>query len=119
MYRRHGKGVMRYASGNEYAGEWRADLRHGRGSMHWLDLGEIYVGEWRGGVQEGVGEHLWYPAGAAAPCDALAGGTATRAQAKQARGGGGAWAGQGTVRLGVRGCGVTFVMDPDPKGIRN
>lgn len=40
-----------YPSGNIYSGEWRNNLRHGEGTMRWMNLRQQYVGMWQDGVQ--------------------------------------------------------------------
>ena len=50
---------MRYPSGNQYVGEWHADLKHGHGTMQWYDRHERYTGCWREGSPCGFGEHVW------------------------------------------------------------
>lgn len=40
-----------YPSGNIYSGEWRNNLRHGEGTMRWMNLRQQYVGMWQNGVQ--------------------------------------------------------------------
>ena len=73
----HGRGVMQYANGESYAGEWENGVQHGQGVMlyHggrysgqyvrgersgqgvWEDeAGAKYEGEWRAGLREGRGE---------------------------------------------------------------
>ncbi|XP_058476758.1 radial spoke head 10 homolog B [Solea solea] len=56
---RVGYGVRRYPSGNVYFGEWKDNLKHGEGSMKWLNLGQEYVGTWQDGIQHGKGTHVW------------------------------------------------------------
>nr|XP_019938537.1 PREDICTED: radial spoke head 10 homolog B2 [Paralichthys olivaceus] len=56
---REGFGVRCYPSGNIYSGEWRNNLRHGEGTMRWLQLGQEYAGMWQDGVQHGRGTHVW------------------------------------------------------------
>ena len=56
--KRSGRGMMRYANGDLYEGEWRAGRRNGTGCMRTAD-GETYEGQWRddrpgGGPAEGV-----------------------------------------------------------------
>lgn len=48
-----------HRSGNVYEGEWLLNERHGKGTMHWYDMGECYTGEWVKGIQHGQGEHMW------------------------------------------------------------
>ncbi len=57
---REGVGKMVYRTGNVYFGEWKANERHGQGTMTWVDRGEMYRGEWVKGQQQGKGEHVWY-----------------------------------------------------------
>lgn len=40
-----------YPSGNIYSGQWKNNLRHGEGTMRWLNVGQQYVGKWKKGVQ--------------------------------------------------------------------
>lgn len=56
---RHGYGVMKYPSGNNYEGMWRNDLKHGNGVMTWRDVDELYTGSWFNGHPHGYGEHIW------------------------------------------------------------
>jgi hypothetical protein len=41
----HGKGVMKWANGDEYEGKWIDGKRHGKGLMKWAD-GREYTGDW-------------------------------------------------------------------------
>lgn len=43
--------MISYPSGNIYSGEWRNNLRHGEGTMRWMNLRQQYVGLWQNGVQ--------------------------------------------------------------------
>lgn len=43
--KRHGRGMLRYASGNVFVGQWVGDEKVGMGRMAWMDAGEEYVGE--------------------------------------------------------------------------
>lgn len=54
-----GIGKMVYASGNEYEGEWRKNLKQGQGIMAWKDMQEEYVGEWKEGFPHGEGAYTW------------------------------------------------------------
>lgn len=40
-----GYGIMYYKSGDKYEGEFKHDLREGKGIMTWIN-GEIYNGTW-------------------------------------------------------------------------
>merc|ERR1719424_2381538 len=66
---REGRGVERYADGNVYDGEWKADKkeglgvfrlasaageREGRGVVRYAS-GNVYEGEWKAGLPEGRG----------------------------------------------------------------
>jgi len=55
---REGEGVMRFASGAAYDGEWRANMREGHGEMLYAG-NEIYVGEWRTNQRSGKGTHRY------------------------------------------------------------
>ena len=73
----HGRGVMQYANGESYAGEWENGQQHGEGVMCYNDGryagkyahghrcgtgvwesvdGNKYSGEWAGGLREGKGQ---------------------------------------------------------------
>ena len=52
---REGRGVYRYASGNVYEGEWKADHKEGRGTLRFANS-NVYEGEWKGGNAEGHGK---------------------------------------------------------------
>lgn len=41
-----GVGVMQYASGNRYEGEWAQDAKSGYGVMEWKTLNQRYEGQW-------------------------------------------------------------------------
>ena len=53
------KGIMRWTNGNqegdEYQGEFKDDLRDGKGIHKWSD-GKIYNGEWNNGLKHGQGK---------------------------------------------------------------
>eukprot|EP00644_Phytophthora_capsici_P009919 jgi/Phyca11/119588/e_gw1.39.25.1 len=64
--KRHGTGHMHYADGSAYIGDWKADVKCGRGVMTWMVPGaedavplERYDGEWENDCQEGFGRHVW------------------------------------------------------------
>ncbi|PWV20971.1 hypothetical protein C3747_4g98 [Trypanosoma cruzi] len=54
-YHRHGHGIMRYANGDTYDGEWGSNCRHGRGRLI-TDDGEIYEGQWSKDERHGNGK---------------------------------------------------------------
>ena len=51
---REGRGVMRYADGDVYDGEFKADEKEGRGVFRWAS-GDVYEGEFKAGKIEGRG----------------------------------------------------------------
>eukprot|EP00357_Protocruzia_adherens_P014798 CAMPEP_0114972120 /NCGR_PEP_ID=MMETSP0216-20121206/221_1 /TAXON_ID=223996 /ORGANISM="Protocruzia adherens, Strain Boccale" /LENGTH=75 /DNA_ID=CAMNT_0002332463 /DNA_START=979 /DNA_END=1203 /DNA_ORIENTATION=- len=56
---KNGEGVFRYASGDQYRGTFRNDLRHGSGDF---TSGGYYEGEWKDDRYHNVGT-LCYPNG--------------------------------------------------------
>ena len=56
--RRHGQGIMRYASGRVYEGNWTSDMRHGRGYEKYANS-NVYDGEFAKGKAEGKGVYSW------------------------------------------------------------
>ncbi len=54
---------MSYPSGNEYAGYWVANQKHGQGVMRWRDRGEGYEGEWAHNLPHGHGTYTWGKSG--------------------------------------------------------
>ena len=57
--KRTGQGEIIYPSGNYYIGNWKDDVKSGKGKMVWKDAGQIYEGEWDEDVQHGKGECRW------------------------------------------------------------
>jgi len=55
---RHGKGRHSWADGSSYEGEWANDHRHGKGKHSWAD-GSTYEGEWEDDERHGKGKHTW------------------------------------------------------------
>ena len=49
-----GRGVMRYANGDVYEGEYKAGKKEGRGIYRCAN-GNVYDGEWKAGLFEGHG----------------------------------------------------------------
>ena len=45
IFVRHGQGIMRYASGEMYEGQWKADARNGDGELHFVNNIGTYAGE--------------------------------------------------------------------------
>jgi hypothetical protein len=56
---RHGKGYIRYASGNYYQGDWKLDRKSGEGVMVWLTMSQTYTGTWLDDHPHGSGEYTW------------------------------------------------------------
>ena len=57
---KHGNGVECYhASGDRYSGAFRAGKKHGQGEYAWGDGGERYVGSLKGDVPHGKGTHTF------------------------------------------------------------
>lgn len=54
--KRHGKGIMKYRTGDLYEGEWLDDCMHGQGIMVYTN-GEKYRGEWNENKRHGIGVH--------------------------------------------------------------
>ena len=50
-----GKGVMYYANGDTYTGDWAHSLPEGQGTMVYHTTGNTYVGGWKGGRRHGKG----------------------------------------------------------------
>lgn len=50
-----GQGSARFANGDTYTGQWVDGLPHGQGTGNWAD-GHVYVGQWREGLRHGTGE---------------------------------------------------------------
>ncbi|XP_005403167.1 PREDICTED: MORN repeat-containing protein 3 [Chinchilla lanigera] len=42
-------------NGDHYAGEWKDNLRHGKGTQVWKKTGAIYEGDWKYGKRDGYG----------------------------------------------------------------
>lgn len=40
-----------YPSGDTYEGQWKNSVRHGEGTMKWIQLSQQYSGQWQNGVQ--------------------------------------------------------------------
>lgn len=53
-----GGGIGIWTTGSVYRGEWRNNLRHGKGSFQWKD-GERYGGNYVDGKREGEGTYYW------------------------------------------------------------
>ena len=46
MDKKHGKGVLNYATGDTYTGDYLDDKRHGKGYYIWKATGNTYDGDW-------------------------------------------------------------------------
>ncbi|XP_008837583.1 MORN repeat-containing protein 3 isoform X3 [Nannospalax galili] len=42
-------------NGDHYVGEWKDNLKHGKGTQIWKKTGAIYEGDWKFGKQDGYG----------------------------------------------------------------
>ena len=49
-----GEGLVKFANGDVYQGEFKQDKFHGQGTMTWDD-GDAYEGQWKGGCRHGQG----------------------------------------------------------------
>ena len=58
----HGRGEERTPSGYAYSGDWRNNLRHGRGKFVCAADGKLYVGDFADGLKHGGGT-LTLPSG--------------------------------------------------------
>ena len=56
--KRHSKGVMVYANGRRYEGNWKDDVRHGRGYERHANQ-NVYIGEFFEGKVQGHGQFKW------------------------------------------------------------
>lgn len=55
---RVGYGKMTYADGGVYEGEWKENLRHGKGTLY-LESGSKYVGDFRDDFMDGFGTYYF------------------------------------------------------------
>ena len=55
---RHGRGVITWADGTQYEGEWCDGKRHGCGVFAWADR-QLYEGEFVEGKRHGHGAFTW------------------------------------------------------------
>ena len=53
--KRNGFGLYCFQNGDQYEGQWKNDLMHGRGRMEWKSDGAWYNGDWKFGIQHGMG----------------------------------------------------------------
>eukprot|EP00934_Nitzschia_sp_Nitz4_P002124 Nitzschia sp. Nitz4//scaffold341_size29662//15258//16685//NITZ4_008039-RA/size29662-processed-gene-0.27-mRNA-1//-1//CDS//3329548549//2124//frame0 len=53
--KRSGFGLYKFKNGDQYEGQWKNDLMHGRGKMEWNLDGAWYNGDWEFGIQHGTG----------------------------------------------------------------
>lgn len=51
----HGEGILQYHCGNEYRGQFRKDLKHGKGSFTYAALEVEYHGAWKCDLKHGEG----------------------------------------------------------------
>uniref|UniRef100_A0A673AGK3 MORN repeat-containing protein 3 n=1 Tax=Sphaeramia orbicularis TaxID=375764 RepID=A0A673AGK3_9TELE len=45
------------ANGDKYTGEWKDNLKHGKGTQVWKRTGSIYSGDWKCGKRDGLGSY--------------------------------------------------------------
>ena len=55
--KREGQGTTRYAIGNVYEGQYKADTKEGEGKFCYA-TGDVYEGQYKAGKQEGKGEYI-------------------------------------------------------------
>lgn len=64
---RSGTGVMVYANGDTYSGDWLNDRFDGTGRYAYGDFspwrGDVYFGGWRNGLRHGKGTYVFWPSG--------------------------------------------------------
>ena len=53
-----GRGVMVYASGDMYEGQWKAGKREGQGTTRYA-IGNVYVGQYKANTKEGEGKFCY------------------------------------------------------------
>ena len=53
-----GRGVMVYASGDMYEGQWKAGKREGQGTTRYA-IGNVYVGQYKANTKEGEGKFFY------------------------------------------------------------
>ncbi len=54
----YGYGIAIYDTGSRYEGEWKNNLREGKGSFYWTD-GQYYIGEYKNDLRTGKGTYFW------------------------------------------------------------
>jgi hypothetical protein len=55
---RHGRGVLQYANGDLYDGEWNCNKKHGKGCYTYAN-GAAYLGEYKNGKMDGKGTYCF------------------------------------------------------------
>lgn len=55
---REGRGTYRFAAGDVYEGDWKADEREGRGRMSYAN-GGVYEGDYTANMKQGLGTYLY------------------------------------------------------------
>ena len=55
--KREGQGTTRYAIGNVYEGQYKADTKEGEGTTRYA-TGDVYEGQYKAGKQEGKGKYI-------------------------------------------------------------
>ena len=54
----NGQGIMQWADGRSYEGQWKDDKYNGQGTLKWTD-GKSYEGEFKDGKKHGQGTFKW------------------------------------------------------------
>ena len=52
---KEGEGIMKYANGDVYTGQWLDNLPHGQGKREYSETGNVYEGGWMKGKRHGKG----------------------------------------------------------------
>ena len=55
---RNGKGKYTWINGDIYDGDWKDDKRNGKGKYTWVD-GNIFEGDWKDDKRNGKGKYTW------------------------------------------------------------
>ena len=58
MAKKHGRGILKFANGDSYNGEWNDDKRSGHG-IYQFATGNRYKGGWKDNVQYGRGVMMY------------------------------------------------------------
>lgn len=53
--KRHGYGKYVFPNGDVFEGEWKMDVRNGKGKITYINDHSVYVGDWKNGKKDGQG----------------------------------------------------------------